>query len=315
MNSKIKKQAHVEADWSASKTVQAILLHNLNYLEAWQETARTWENISGVHQTRVAFRRMRSALTTFRLVVPKKISREWSGQMRDLASRLGPARDLDVFIEEALADIGDKLGMPGREKLEQLARRSRGSAYQDVVSTLDSAEFARFKQEFRDWCENLSWEQVYQKQKRRKLLEGGTVHFARKVLDRQERRVLEAGAHVDKHDAEAMHRLRIECKKLRYATEFFAPVFTGMDEFIGHMKGLQNLLGVMHDISVMRHLFDEMLEGEKDTEVLEYAGGIIGWRTRYYYDLLEGFEDRWNEFVGAKHPWWKKSARPASGTS
>ena len=53
---------------------------------------------------------------------------------------------------------------------------------------------------------------------------GAVGYNTRKVLDRQERRVLEAGAHVDKHDAEAMHRLRIECKKLRYAAEFFFPI-------------------------------------------------------------------------------------------
>ena len=45
-----------------------------------------------------------------------------------------------------------------------------------------------------------------------------------------------------------MHKLRIECKKLRYAAEFFMPVFAGMDDFIGHMKGLQDLLGVMNDV-------------------------------------------------------------------
>jgi CHAD domain-containing protein len=85
-------------------------------------------------------------------------------------------------------------------------------------------------------------------------------------------------------------------------------VFAGMEDFILHMKGLQDLLGVMNDVAVMRGLFDEMLQGEPDRQALQYAGGIVGWRTCQYHQLLEGFEQRWEEFVEAKHPWWKKSA-------
>ena len=309
MNKKAKKHAHIEPDWSVSQTVEAILLHNLKYLEEWEEAAQNWRDIEGVHQVRVTFRRMRSALNTFRMAIPRKVSREWSDRMRDLVSRLGPARDRDVFIDEGLGSIGDLLDLPGRDNLEKIAKKARSKAYKDVVSMLGSAEYARFKKEFRAWCENREWERAELKNKQRTLLEGGTLPFARKVLDCQERRVLEAGAHVDKHDTKAMHKLRIECKKLRYGAEFFAPVFSGIDGFIGHMKGLQDLLGVMNDVSVMRELFDQILDGVNDAETLQYAGGIVGWRTCDYHHLLNGFEQRWEEFVEAKHPWWKKSAQ------
>lgn len=315
MNAKSGKHPHIEAEWSVSKTVEAILLHNLVYLQQWEKAARSWENIEGVHQVRVSFRRMRSALNTFRLAVPKQVSREWSETMRGLVSRLGPARDLDVFIDETLGSVGDDLILPGKEKLEKIAKKARANAYGDVVAMLDGAEYASFKRDFRSWCETRAWERSDLKNKHRLLLEGGTAPFARKVLDRQERRVLEAGAHVDKHDAQAMHRLRIECKKLRYAAEFFAPVFAGMDGFIGHMKGLQDLLGVMNDVSVMRQLFDQILEGVTDADTLQYAGGIIGWRTCEYHKLLNTFEPRWEEFVEAKHPWWKKSAQASNEAS
>ena len=309
MNATTAKHPHIDADWSVSKTVEAILLHNLDYLGQWETAARSWENIEGVHPVRVSFRRMRSALNTFRLAVPRKVTREWSDTMRDLVARLGPARDLDVFIDETLGNIGDDLTLPGRDRLERIAKKARAKAYEDVVSMLDSTEYAAFRKDFRSWCKRRSWERADLNRKHRLLLEGGTAPFARKVLDRQERRVLEAGAHVDKHDPRAMHKLRIECKKLRYAAEFFSPVFAGMEGFIGHMKGLQDLLGVMNDVSVMRQLFDEILEGVTDAEILQYAGGIIGWRTCEYHKLLNSFELRWEEFVEAKHPWWKKSAQ------
>jgi CHAD domain-containing protein len=312
MNKKSKKHAHFQTDLTVSETFQTILRHNLGYLEGWEQSARSPEDIEGVHQTRVTFRRMRSLLTIFRPAIPKKITAEWGKTMRGLAGRLGKARDLDVFIDEALGDIRGKLSLPGEAGLETLVRQKRDLAYEDVRRMFDSEQYARFKADFTQWIDRRAWEQGEFKEKQRKLLEGNVLPFARKVLDMQERSVLETGAHVHKEAAEEMHRLRIECKKLRYAAEFFMPLFAGMDEFIGHMKGLQDLLGVMNDVAVMRGLLDEVFErvGERvgDTRVMEYAGGIVGWRTCHYHGLLEGFEHRWEEFVEAKHPWWKKNA-------
>ena len=308
MNKKAAKHAHFEADLTVSETFQTILRHNLGYLKGWEQAARSPEDIEGVHQTRVTFRRMRSLLTTFRPAIPKKLTAEWGETMSGLAGRLGKARDLDVFIDEALSEMRGKLALPGEARLEALAKQKRDAAYDDVRRMLDSEECARFKADFTQWIDRRAWEQAELKKKQRKLLEGNVLPFARKVLDMQERCVLEAGAHVHKEVAEEMHRLRIECKKLRYTAEFFLPLFAGMDEFIRHMKGLQDLLGVMNDVAVMRGLLDEVLSGVEDPQVLEYAGGIVGWRTCHYHGLLEGFEQRWEELVEAKHPWWKKDA-------
>lgn len=308
MNKKSKKHAHLDTDLTVSETFQKILRHNLGYLEEWEQVARSPEDIEGVHQTRVTFRRMRSLLTTFRPAIPKKLTAEWSETMRDLAGRLGKARDLDVFIDEALGDIRGKLSLPGEAELEALVRQKRDLAYEDVRRMLDSEQYANFKVDFVQWLDRRAWEQGMLKKKQRKLLEGNVLPFARKVLDMQERCVLETGAHVHKDVAEEMHRLRIECKKLRYAAEFFMPLFADMGQFIDHMKGLQDLLGVMNDVAVMRGLLDEVLADAKEPQALEYAGGIMGWRTCHYHCLLEGFERGWEEFVEAKHPWWKKSA-------
>jgi CHAD domain-containing protein len=308
MHRKSKKNPHLEPGLTVSATFQAILRHNLDYLEEWEQTARSWEDIEGVHQTRVAFRRMRSALTVFRLAIPKAAGQIWSDQMRELGNRLGRARDLDVFIDEALGRVRGRLILRGGDRLLALAEEHRAAAYEDVRAMLEGEPYAHFKQGFRRWLDGREWERAQLKGKQQRLLEGELIPFARKVLDRQERRVLEAGAHVDKDDAAQMHRLRIECKKLRYAAEFFTPLFAGMDEFIGHMKGLQDLLGVMNDVAVMRGLLDQILDGISEPEVPEYAGGIVGWRACEYYCQLDGFEQLWEEFTEAKHPWWKKGA-------
>jgi CHAD domain-containing protein len=72
------------------------------------------------------------------------------------------------------------------------------------------------------------------------------------------------------------------------------------------MKGLQDLLGVMNDVAVTRGLLDDLLGQSREHDVLVYAGGLIGWRTCEFRHLLERFDEYWEEFVEAKHPWWKK---------
>jgi CHAD domain-containing protein len=240
--------------------------------------------------------------------VPKEATQFWSDETRWMAGQLGAARDLDVFIDEGLGAIRGILPLPGERRMLALAERHRELAYQDVNAMLDSERYARFKAEFPGWVERRAWEEASAKQKQWNRLFSDVVPFARKLLDRLERRVLEAGSHVDKHDADQMHQLRIECKKLRYGAEFFVPVIKGLDDFIGHMKGLQDLLGVMNDVAVMKQLLDRLLEQETDQEVLQYAGGLVGWRTRQYHELLGSFDERWDEFTHAKHPWWSKGS-------
>lgn len=308
MSKKSKTPAPITPQQSVSEAFQTILRHNFDYLTEWEGAARNWDDTEGVHQTRVAFRRMRSAFSAFRSAVPRAVSRDWSEELRHLASQLGMARDLDVFIDEGLGAIEGKLTLRGRDRLLQIAQEHRRTAYDDVNAMLDGARYAGFKRDFPAWLDEKGWEQGELKGKHRETLESNVLPFARGLLDGLERKVLEAGHHADRESAKDMHSLRIECKKLRYAAEFFSPVIDGLDEFIGHMKRLQDLLGIMNDVSVMQHLLDTMLADVTDHEVLEYAGGLVGWRTCEFYNLADTFDDRWEEFTNARHPWWTKQA-------
>jgi CHAD domain-containing protein len=303
MTKKTKGPTPIHTQQTVSEAFGAILLHNFNYLSAWEEEARSWTDIEGVHQMRVAFRRMRSALRVFRSAIPHPVTAHWADEMRWLANQLGPARDLDVFIAEGLELMAEKIPLPGQEKLAALAQQHRAQAYENVRLMLDSDRYACFKQDFNTWLETQAWLEGGLQDKHRRRLASNVVPFARKLLDKQERQVQAAGGHVNQDSAQEMHQLRIECKKLRYAAEFFNSLFKGMDGFISHLKRLQDLLGVMHDVAVMHHLLEELLAGQSDPELLQYAGGLVGWRTRQYYEIKDSCNDRWEEFVGAKHPW------------
>jgi CHAD domain-containing protein len=309
MPQKSKTPAPLTANQSVSDAFATIMRHNFEYLLQWEEAARSWEDIEGVHQFRVSLRRMRSALSLFRNAIPKAARSHWIEEMRWVAGELGLARDLDVFISEGIGTVAVELPLSGCQALLQLAEERRAQAYEHQVrSMLDSDRYRRFKEGFADWSGNKQWELRESSKKQAKFLCMNLVPFSRKLMDKQERRVLTAGSNVNQHAPEEMHRLRIECKKLRYAAEFFRPLFLGMDTFISHMRGLQDLLGLMNDVAVMRQLLDELLANEADHEILIYAGGLIGWRTCDYHHMLNRFDSYWEEFIEAKHPWWKKSA-------
>jgi CHAD domain-containing protein len=63
-----------------------------------------------------------------------------------------------------------------------------------------------------------------------------------------------------------LHRLRIECKKLRYLLEFFAPLYAEQDvrRLVGALKKLQNNLGDHNDYALQQqslHAIVDRLSG------------------------------------------------------
>jgi len=308
MPEKSKNPVPVNEGQTASEAAASIFRHHFEYLLEWEESAKSWDDIEGVHQVRVSFRKIRSAFSLFRDTIPKAVSKPWNEEIRWIAGEMGMARDLDVFIDEGLGAIRGKLPFSGEQKLVALAMEARAKTYQQQVRPmLESERYAVFRSGFREWYETRGWENADLNKKLRTNQQMKLAKYSRKLLDKQERRVLTLGTNIDRSDAPEMHRLRIECKKLRYAADFFKPLYSGVDKFINHMKGLQDILGVMNDISVMHKLLDTILADTNDHETLEYAGAIVGWRTCDFYHQLNNFDRYWDEFTEATHPWWKKN--------
>ena len=59
---------------------------------------KLWD-VEGIHQSRVATRRMKAAVDLMRVVLSKRARRPFGRSTRNLRRRLGPLRDADVMIE------------------------------------------------------------------------------------------------------------------------------------------------------------------------------------------------------------------------
>ncbi|MDX1606030.1 MAG: CHAD domain-containing protein [Candidatus Competibacterales bacterium] len=288
---------------TAAQAFTALMEQHLFHIGQWEDLARAGVDPEGVHQLRVTLRRMRSALRLFRPALSPEVTRPWSDEMRDLANELGPARDLDVFLDEGLGAVSGQLPLPGGQALRERAETQRSVAYERVRALVDGQPYTGFKRDFADWLAAARWEREPLDEKRRRRLEQNVLVFARRALKKQRKRVLAQGESLADATEETLHRLRIECKKLRYAGEFFEPLFPGMDAFIGHLKGLQDVLGVMNDVAVTRTLLDSLLADGDDPAAQQYAAGLLGWRCCEASYRRRELESRWREFREAGKPW------------
>ena len=143
-------------------------------------------------------------------------------------------------------------------------------------------------------------------------IESGCGHAEWKIIDvaaqsitTGHRRLLEHGRSIDnKARAKELHRLRLDCKKVRYLLEFFTELFDRalMAEFIGALKRLQDHLGDFQDLQVqqetLRKIAHEMTEqGPVPTETLLAVGRIIGGLESRQKKVRKQFDKRFAKFL------------------
>ncbi len=103
-----KHAAGVDKRQTVEDAFRHILLANLSAVHEWEPVAVKGGDVEGVHQMRVRFRRMRSALSAFRPAVPRKVTAPFAQDMRQAGKTLDDARDLNVYIADNFSSKGGK---------------------------------------------------------------------------------------------------------------------------------------------------------------------------------------------------------------
>jgi triphosphatase len=202
------------------------------------ETDDDETEIEAVHQIRVAVRRARSAMSLFPALADPTVA----AGLKELGRVLGPARDWDVFMTETAPPV--EAVLPTQSDLHALLRageRRRRSAHGALAEYLASPRF-------RALCLELAW------------LAAATLpaiepeppplrDFAAAVLHSRWKKLTNAGQALDDLSNTELHGLRLKAKRLRYAAEFFAPLFQekSATRFIRRLAILQDRLGVFND--------------------------------------------------------------------
>lgn len=121
--------------------------------EVWEHEHRVMDtgDIEGVHDMRVATRRLRAAMEIFAPCFPKKRHRKALGELKGLADCLGTRRDPDVMIER-LREVEGRLAKddrPGIESLVEQLRADQVEANRRLAQALTSAREERLPERLR----------------------------------------------------------------------------------------------------------------------------------------------------------------------
>jgi CHAD domain-containing protein len=121
--------------------------------EVWEHEHRAMDtaDIEGVHDMRVATRRLRAAMEIFAPCFPKKRHRKALREVKDLADLLGARRDPDVMIERLRAiEAGlTQEDRPGIESLCSELRAGQEEANRSLSEGLAKVHEERLPQRLR----------------------------------------------------------------------------------------------------------------------------------------------------------------------
>jgi len=253
-----------------------------------------------LHDLRVAVRRARSALSQLRGVLPEAEATPLAAELKWLGSATGPVRDLDV----AFLDLdGHRALLPERlrgwlDPVEAHLRRRRGRARGGLVRALRSRRFGSLMADWESAATAAGGDEA-------RAAALTVEQLARKRIRTTWKKIVRRGAELGEDPpAAALHRLRIDAKKLRYLLEFFRNLYPAetIEPEIKALKKLQDLLGDFNDLSVQRErLVEDAREmlgaGTPPAETLLAMGRLEGLLEDRQEALRLAFHDRFAEFA------------------
>ena len=257
----------------------------------------------GIHQTRVALRRLRAAFGTFREAAASTIGRRelkaLSAEAKWLAAECAPARDLHVFLTETAQNAPPVVLKVGRRLAKSHLERAR--------TALSGARFSMFEAALRAFAEQTP------------VNGGGRLDdFGRGMLDQRAAKVDKSGRKLGSLDGHRLHELRIAIKKLRYAATFLQPAFArrpfdsrAAKAYIEATVRLQGALGTLNDRAVAGQMMADIAVAARPSED---AGGALRTLAKQAASgekrRRHRLEQAWKRFRKAGRFWHPKETEP-----
>jgi len=292
----------IDGDAPLEDSLARVLASCLRQIMLNEEAAYDGHDVEGVHQMRVGVRRMRSALSLFRKLLPADAYAHFDPELRWLAGVLGGARDLDVFEHDVLAPILAGSGSAAalgwlREDAEAL----RLERYETLRSALDSQRYAMLVLALAHFIARSGWREQPLSPDAARLFRPTRI-VARELLERRLARARRRARHLDAGDASRCHALRIALKKLRYAAEFLGAAFDGgrAGRYARAVARAQDELGALNDLVTARAIVDEVARRRSESVGMDAfhergAGFVLGWAARDAQDALRRIGKSWRK--------------------
>src|SRR3974390_10821 len=202
----------------------------------------------GVHQMRVGLRRLRAAMSLFAVLLHDPQTATIKAELKWLAGELGPAREFEVLVQRVAPMKRRRRRWRGMPSLSHEIAEQRDAALKHAQDAVKSARFRSLTFDLTAWLQTGQWTNPQDDLVRNR----GDLPipvYAAEPLTRRWRKVRKKGKALVKLDARSRHKLRIQTKKLRYATEFFASLSSNKrmvkrrKRFLALLKRVQAGLG------------------------------------------------------------------------
>lgn len=260
-----------------------------------------------LHDLRVAVRRARSLLGQMKGVYAAEITAALQAHLKTLGVITGEVRDLDVYLLKKSAYVNQvpEALKPGIVQLFRALQRKRRTARDRMVKAMAGAEFKSALAALEDFIQS---DPMTHAESPAGIAPIGDL--AKAAITRRYRQVMKKGGRISATTPdEQLHKLRIDCKKLRYLLEFFSSLFPDdqMKLLIKQLKQLQDNLGDFNDLSVQQDFLAGYLDSIKPQapQALILAAATGGLITRLAMDqgriraeflsVFEAFSSRENK--------------------
>jgi len=252
--------ADLDKSATASEAFAAIIRACLAQIEGNATGLCGDDDPEWIHQMRIGVRRLRACLSLGRAAFPAAQLEPLRVELRWLAQSLGPTRDLDVFVTSTLPAFKTALARgsgagPLDGALRSLvarARRQRTLARSAARAAVSSSRFVRLMLAAAALAAQPAGGNATEPAPEFDVRTDSARDFARPLLKRRHRQLLELGHDLAHAQPAARHAARLAAKKLRYATEFFAPLFPRKRtrDYRRALAVLQEELGLWNDAAV-----------------------------------------------------------------
>ena len=299
---------HFTPSATAEQALAEIVLGCVEHLRGNEACLIARAHEEGVHQMRVAVRRLRSCLALYERFLPVEQWTHLNGELKWLIGELGPARDWDVFVADSLAPVIRQLTDEDRlEALRVQVERHRDEAYARAQAAVTDQRYVGLVLLLGSWAEGRGWRSAIAPDQSCGMHESVSA-TAHQLLGEIHSSLLKAGEDFEHLDAEGRHKVRIHLKKLRYASEFFSSLYAKRRSapYIEAMKRLQDDLGTNNDVEVAKKLLKRVVKptrGKEGAQLAYAAGLVVGWHSHVGGAREEQLLSTWRRFV-LRRPYW-----------
>jgi CHAD domain-containing protein len=252
---KAKEITGLDCAMRADDGIKLILRSRFEEMRSFGAAALDWSETEGVHDMRVASRRLRSAIKDFLPYLRRRKLRQAREDLRSVAQALGAVRDQDVALiafEKLAAEAPPELST-GIEQFANSQQHKLGGARAQLEETLSADALEKLQQDFHDALEeSLKVARGSDGDEQAVIDDAELRQIAREILDERLRDLHEMSASLfQPFETEHLHEMRIAAKRLRYAIELFTPCLgETLKPFCKEIARMQDSLGELHDCDV-----------------------------------------------------------------